>query len=70
MKKILFKREQEEVSLIYCENISNLFDSVSTDINCCVIADKKVLDKHDLLREQIESKNFIIYEISNPEEVS
>ena len=68
MKKILFKREQEEVSLIYCENISNLFDSVSTDINCCVIADKKVLDKHDSLREQIESKNFLLYEISNPEE--
>ena len=61
MKKILFKREPEEVSLIYCENISNLFDSVSTDINSCVIADKKVLDKHDSLREQIVSKNFLLH---------
>ena len=68
MKKILFKREQDEVSLIYCENISHLFDSISTNVNCCVIADKKVLDKHDSLREQIERKNFLIYEISNPEE--
>ena len=68
MKKILFKREQDEVSIIYCESIETLFDSISTDVNCCVIADTKVLDKHDSLREQIESKNFIIYEISNPEE--
>ena len=68
MKKILFKATQEEVLLISSENIDNLFDSIPTDAKCCVLADKKVLDMHDSLRKQIENKNFIIYEISNPEE--
>ena len=68
MKKILFKATQEEVLLISSESIDNLFDSISTDAKCCVLADKKVLDMHDSLRKQIENKNFIIYEISNPEE--
>jgi len=68
MKKILFKATQEEVLLISSESIDNLFDSISTDVKCCVLADKKVLDMHDSLRKQIENKNFIIYEISNPEE--
>ena len=68
MKKILFKATQEEVLLISSESIDNLFDSIPTDAKCCVLADKKVLDMHDSLRKQIENKNFIIYEISNPEE--
>ena len=68
MIKILFKETQEEVLLISSENIDNLFDSIPTDAKCCVLADKKVLDMHDSLRKQIENKNFIIYEISNPEE--
>ncbi len=68
MKKILFKATQEEVLLISSENIDNLFDSIPTDAKCCVLADKKVLDMHDSLRKQIENKNFLIYEISNPEE--
>ena len=68
MKKILFEATQKEVLLISSESIDNLFDSIPTDAKCCVLADKKVLDMHDSLRKQIENKNFIIYEISNPEE--
>jgi len=68
MKKILFNTAQEEVSLIFSESIDDLFDSIPKDVKCCVLADKKVLDMHDSLRKQIENKNFIIYEILNPEE--
>ena len=68
MKKILFEATQKEVLLISSESIDNLFDSIPTDAKCCVLADKKVLDMHDSLRKQIENKNFMIYEISNPEE--
>lgn len=68
MKKILFRTDQKEVSLISSKSIGNLFDSVPTNVKCCVLADKRVLDMHDPLREQIKNKNFAIYEIANPEE--
>ena len=67
MKKILFKANQEEVSLIFCDNLENLFDSISIGNKCCVIADKRVLDMHDSIRDQIASSNFEVYEILKPE---
>tara|TARA_X000000368_G_scaffold335642_1_gene273167 strand:- start:121 stop:1194 length:1074 start_codon:yes stop_codon:yes gene_type:complete len=68
MKKILFETNQDEVQLISVKNLNDLFDSLATNIKCCVLADRKVLDMHSSLREQIKNKNFEIYEISNPEE--
>ena len=68
MKKILFETSKDEVQLISAKNLGDLFNSLATDIKCCVVADRKVLDMHNSLREQIKNKNFELYEISNPEE--
>ena len=68
MKKILFETNKDEVQLISAKNLGDLFNSLATDIKCCVVADRKVLDMHNSLREQIKNKNFELYEISNPEE--
>ncbi|MAI03685.1 MAG: 3-dehydroquinate synthase [Gammaproteobacteria bacterium] len=68
MKKILFETNKDEVQLISAKNLGDLFNSLAVDTKCCVVADKKVLDMHNSLREQIKNKNFELYEISNPEE--
>ena len=68
MKKIVFEAGQDEVKLVSAKNLDDLFDSLVTDIKYCVLADRKVLDMHNSLREQIKNKNFELYEISNPEE--
>jgi len=68
MKKIVFESGQDEVKLVSAKNLDDLFDSLVTDIKYCVLADRKVLDMHNSLREQIKNRNFELYEISNPEE--
>jgi len=67
MKKILFNLNQQEVQIINCEHVNDIFDSVSSDIKYCVLADKKILEIHNSLREKIKNNNFELYEIAEPE---
>ena len=60
MKKILFNLNQQEVQIINCEHVNDIFDSVSSDIKYCVLADKKILEIHNSLREKIKNNNFVV----------